>query len=121
MVPVDFKIENAIKLLSFYNDNFNPYHVAFSGGRDSVVLAWIMAKSKTNFKLHFYDNVLIPKIDRNFIKNNYSNCIIHKAKLNLMQLVTLKKRLPTRMNRFCCEYWKEADTVKGLLLSPAFV
>lgn len=111
------KIESSLRILSWYNDRFNPYHVAFSGGRDSVVLAWLCKVAKVNYKLFFYDNVLIPKIDRDFIKKEYPNCIILKAKQNLSELCAIKKALPTRLSRFCCEYWKECYGAGSVVLT----
>lgn len=111
------KINYSINILKRFNDPFNPYHVAFSGGKDSIILAWLCKEAKVNYRLYFYDNVLIPIEDRNFIVNYYPNCHIIKPKYNFYQLVHLKKTLPTRMRRFCCEYWKECYGKDSLVLT----
>lgn len=114
---LSFKIESSLKILSFYDDRFFPYHVAFSGGRDSVVLNWLLLQAGVNFRLFFYDNVLIPKVDRNFVLKKYPGCKILKSKYNLNDLVQIKKILPTRVRRFCCEYWKELHGSRGIVLT----
>ena len=114
---LSYKIESSLRLLRFYDDKFNPYHVAFSGGRDSVVLDWLCRLANVHFQLFFYDNVLIPHVDRLFIKSQYPECIILKAKYNLIDLVRIKKILPTRLTRYCCEYWKECYGSKGIVLT----
>lgn len=117
MENLSYKIEASLNSLRFYNDPFKPFHVAFSGGRDSVVLEWLLRLSGCNYKLFFYDNVLIPKIDRNFIKLNYPNCLVLSSRLNLSDLVSIKKFLPTRLKRYCCEYWKESYGANSIVLT----
>jgi len=117
MSDLSYKIESSIKMLNFYNDRFNPYHVAFSGGRDSSVLLWLVKKAKVDFNAFFYDNCLIHLKDRNHIKNVYPDVKILMSNWNLKKLVEIHKMLPTRWRGYCCAFFKESHNCNGIVLT----
>ncbi len=101
------KIEFSIKLIQSIN---KPLHLAFSGGKDSVVLFDLAIKSGVDFKAFYANTTIDPKGTMGFIRKNYPNVQILQPKKNFYQLVE-QKGLPTRLSRYCCELLKEYGSV----------
>lgn len=93
-------------ILKKFSSN-KPYHLAFSGGKDSIVLAHLCSSTPVPAVLHFYDNELNHHSIRKFILDNYQNVVFHKNSISFINLCIKKKLLPTRNKRFCCEFLKE--------------
>lgn len=111
------KFESKILLLLRFNSPFIPYHCAFSGGKDSILVEYMLKISKCNYGSYFYDNCLTPPNLRIFIKKQYPNVIHVPSKYNLLQLVKRKKILPTRLTRYCCQYFKERQVSNGIIVT----
>jgi len=103
---IDELTENAIKRIKKYVPE-EGYYLAFSGGKDSIVLYDITLKSKVSFDSHFSITSVDPPELLKFIKDFYPNVIWHKPKMSMFQLIRKKKMLPTRLIRFCCRELKE--------------
>lgn len=101
------RIDFSIWFLRHLDNNNIPYHVAFSGGKDSVLLWWLCNEAKVNYRLFFYDNPLLNGEAKSFTLKFFPETKILKPQLNFYQLVELKKMLPIRSSRFCCDYFKE--------------
>ena len=111
------KIANILQFLRKFNSKFEKYHCAFSGGKDSIVLEYLLRLAACNYDLFFYDNVLnFPEI-RRFIRLQYPHTIFLKPKYNFLQLVERKKILPTSIKRYCCQYFKECFVSKSIILT----
>jgi phosphoadenosine phosphosulfate reductase len=82
------------------------YIVAYSGGKDSVVLLDLVRKSGVKFEaVYNLTSVDPPELVR-FIKSD-KTIKIHKPKYTMWQLIEKKQIMPTRIMRFCCAYLKE--------------
>jgi phosphoadenosine phosphosulfate reductase len=82
------------------------YYVAFSGGKDSVVILDLVKRSGVPFDAHYnFTSVDPPKLVR-FIKT-FPTVEIRKPELTMWQLIIKKRMPPTRVVRYCCEYLKE--------------
>ena len=47
------KVENALKIIQLGALSPEPFHVCYSGGKDSKVLRRLMEMSDTNYELHY--------------------------------------------------------------------
>lgn len=82
------------------------YYVAFSGGKDSVVILDLVKRSGVPFDAHYnFTSVDPPELVR-FIKT-FPTVEIQKPELTMWQLIIKKRMPPTRVVRYCCEHLKE--------------
>lgn len=88
--------------------------VAFSGGKDSIVLADLVKQANVAHRLeHNLTTIDAPEVVR-FIRRNYPDCIINRPKKTFWQLCEHARMLPSQRIRFCCQKLKErtgAETV----------
>lgn len=101
------KEQFAIKLIQSIE---HPLHLAFSGGKDSVVLYDLAIKSGVDFTAFYANTTIDPKGTLSFIRKNYPNVEILNPELSFYELVK-KKGLPTRLNRYCCQLLKEYGSI----------
>ena len=121
--PLEVKIKKAIGLIQLYEpqslkESPDGYSVAFSGGKDSIVLDKLFEMSGVKYTLDYSNTTIDPPELIYFIKNNYPNTIWHsQPKHMIMYMVDKCKGLPTRYGRWCCEKYKEnteKDKVKAI-------
>lgn len=97
------KIRKIVRLIKSANSIHN-YSLAFSGGKDSVVMSYLTKEAGCKVP-HIYSMTTIdPPGTITFCKKNH--CQILKPKHTFLQLVE-KKGLPTQFIRFCCSELKE--------------
>ena len=82
------------------------YHLAFSGGKDSVVLYDLAVKAGVRFDAHYNITGIDPPELVRFIRQHFSGLVWERPLENIWKLVE-RKGLPRRNARFCCEYLKE--------------
>jgi len=99
------KINNAISIIQRYEPQ-EGYHVAFSGGKDSVVVYDLVKKSGVKHKTYFCVTTVDPPELLKFIKQNYPEVIWLRPKKSMYQLIQ-DRGLPIRTSRFCCQELKE--------------
>jgi phosphoadenosine phosphosulfate reductase len=87
-----------------------PLFVAFSGGKDSVVLLDLVKRSGLPYKAVYSNTTIDPPGTMSFIRHNYPEVEIRHPKKSFYQLI-VDKGLPTRVGRFCCEKLKEKDSI----------
>jgi len=90
--------------------NFEPkagYYVAFSGGKDSIVILDLVRRAGVKYDAHYSITTIDPPELTKFIKKNYPEIKRERPEKNMFELVIEKKSLPTRLRRFCCEKLKE--------------
>lgn len=101
------KEKNAIKLIQ----QFEPaegYHVAFSGGKDSIVVYDLVKRSYAKNQAYFALTTIDPPELTKFIKEHYPEVRFLRPKYSMYKLIAEKKKiLPTRRSRYCCEFLKE--------------
>jgi len=111
--PLDVKIKKAIDLIQMYEPmalELSPdgYYVAFSGGKDSIVMERLFKMSGVKYQA-WYNNVTIdpPELVR-FIKKQYPEVKWNNPAKNLIATMSDKASgPPTRLVRWCCEIYKE--------------
>lgn len=99
----DWKIKHAIRLIKSANSQ-RDYTVAFSGGKDSVVLSWLTKEAGLKLRHAYNLTTIDPKGTIAFVKRMGAEII--KPKETFLELVE-KRGFPTMFRRFCCKELKE--------------
>lgn len=102
--------EKAIKVIREYEPK-EGYHVAFSGGKDSIVIYDLVKKAKVKHKVYFAMTTVDPPELLKFIRQYYPEVIWLKPELSMYKLI-IKNGLPLPnvkkgTGRFCCRFLKE--------------
>ena len=85
-----------------------------SGGKDSAVVDYLLQKSGIAYR-SFYTNTTIDPIGTiKHIRDNYPHTEILQPKESFYKLIE-RKGLPTRLNRYCCEFLKEYGSVGKMI------
>lgn len=83
------------------------YYVAFSGGKDSVVLLDIVKRSGVKFDAHYNITGIDPPELYYFIRDNFPEVQRHRPDTTIWKLIVKKMMPPTRIVRYCCAELKE--------------
>ena len=104
MLPI-FDLE-AIETLKQYEPP-EGYFVAFSGGKDSIVILDLVRQSGCKHDVHFHKTSIDPPELLQFIRAHYPDVIWERPKLTMFQLIEKWHMTPTRKARYCCAVLKE--------------
>ena len=83
------------------------YYLAFSGGKDSVVIKALAEMSGVKFDAHYNLTTVDPPELVRFIKDQHPDVEIHRPEKSMWQLIVEKRMPPTRLVRYCCDVLKE--------------
>jgi len=83
------------------------YYVAFSGGKDSVVILDLVKRSGVKFDAHYNITGIDPPELYYFIRDNFPEVERHRPETTIWNLIEEKGYPPLRMNRYCCAHLKE--------------
>lgn len=83
------------------------YYLAFSGGKDSIVIKKLAELSKVKFDSHYNWTTVDPPELLKYIKKYHPDTTIEKPDITMWQLIPKKKMPPTRLVRYCCSELKE--------------
>ncbi len=100
------KTANAIQLIK----DFEPpegYYVAFSGGKDSVVILDLVKRSGVKYDAHYNITGLDPPELYYFVRDNFPEVQRHRPEKTIWKLIVEKMMPPTRLARYCCKELKE--------------
>ena len=97
------KVDKAIRFIKAIGSQTTPF-VAYSGGKDSVVLAYLCKEAGKNLPLMHNVTTIDPPGTLSFCVKNGANLI--RPKRTFLDLVE-KKGMPTMFRRFCCKELKE--------------
>jgi phosphoadenosine phosphosulfate reductase len=100
------KIEASIALIQTWQPVDEPYYLAFSGGKDSIVLKSLAQKSGVKFQCYYHASPLDPPEQIKFIREYHPDTIFEKPIIPFWKAFD-KKGPPYRNRRWCCEYIKE--------------
>ena len=108
---LQYKIDAAIDFLKrgeklALSLNEQGYFVAFSGGKDSQILLWLVQQAKVKYKAYYSVTTNDPLQNVQFIRKHYKEVIFLHPKDNFYTLVK-KNGLPIRQMRYCCRVLKE--------------
>jgi len=93
------------------------YHVAFSGGKDSIVLLDLVRKSGVKYIAQMSLTSIDPPELIKFLKKNYPTIPRIQPKKTMWKLIVDKGFLPTRAIRYCCDILKEQAGTGHLILT----
>ena len=83
------------------------YYLAFSGGKDSTVLYDLVKKSGVKYDAHYCVSPIDPPELHRFIRKYYPEVHWEHNARGFWKTV-VKRGLPTRVNRWCCEILRES-------------
>lgn len=104
---------------TYSQDGKSGYYVAFSGGKDSVVMKRLMDMSGVKYDAHYNVTSVDPPELVRFIKEKYPDVQMDKpryeaewwedqgAVITMWNLIPKKLMPPTRVVRYCCDKLKE--------------
>lgn len=99
------KVAIAIKRLQTF-EPADGYYLAFSGGKDSVVILDLAKRAGGKFDAHYHLTTVDPPELVHFVKREHPEVEISRGK-SMWQLIREHGMLPTRTRRFCCRELKE--------------
>lgn len=109
-LDLSFKIQRAVGLLMSYK----PTHGAFSGGKDSIVIKHLAHLAGIPVEWHYHVTTIDPPEVVQFIRKLHPDVIFDRPKHGHMLLSrALKKGIPSRTCRWCCDEYKEGGTPRG--------
>lgn len=100
------KVDVAIERLRMYEPK-DGYHLAFSGGKDSVCIKALADMAGVKYDAHYNLTTVDPPELVRFIKDEHPDVIIEKPEMTMWKLIKHKGMFPSRMFRFCCATLKE--------------
>lgn len=88
-------------------DSENGFYLAFSGGKDSLVLYHLAKMAGVKFRGHMNLTSIDPPDVIRFVRKNYPDVELIKPKISIYDMALKKHILPTRVMRWCCAEFKE--------------
>ena len=116
------KIEVAIERLKTFEPE-EGYYVAFSGGKDSVVIKALCDMAGVKYDAHYNVTTVDPPELVSFIKKVHSDVQFEYAydkegkHIPMWNLIPRKKMPPTRLVRYCCDVLKESGAVSRFVVT----
>ncbi len=103
-------VRNRVNIAIERLKSFEPpegYYLAFSGGKDSIVIYKLAQLAGIKFDAHYNFTTVDPPELLRFIKENYKDVEWHRPRIGMFKLIEEKLMPPTRMVRYCCGELKE--------------
>lgn len=102
------KETRAMALFRLFEDTairYNPdgYYLAFSGGKDSVVIYALAKMAGVKFKAHYHMTTVDPPELVRFIRRSFPEVSIDTPEDSMWSLIVKKQIPPVRTARYCCE------------------
>lgn len=83
------------------------YYVAFSGGKDSIVIYDLVKRAGVKFDVHMTLTGIDPPELLEFVRKHYPEVHMVRPKRFMLPLIVHKGIPPTRIIRYCCHEIKE--------------
>jgi len=83
------------------------YYVAFSGGKDSIVIRQLCQEAGVKHRCYFHVTTVDPPELLRFIRAQYPDTVWTRPAETMWQLIRRKLMPPTFRKRYCCEVLKE--------------
>jgi phosphoadenosine phosphosulfate reductase len=83
------------------------YYVAFSGGKDSIIIDDLVKRAGVPHDLHYHVTTVDPPELLRYIRQYHADVQWDRPAKTMWQLIVERRMPPTRMVRYCCEALKE--------------
>lgn len=83
------------------------YFLAFSGGKDSQTVYHLCQEAGVKFDAHYSLTTVDPPEVIYFMREHYPDVVVERPGITMWDLIVKKGMPPTRMARYCCDYFKE--------------
>lgn len=100
------KIDRSIERIKAFEPP-EGYYMAFSGGKDSVVIKALCDMAGVKYDAHYGVTTVDPPELVRFIRDQHPDVLFDKPQLSMRQLIIKYMVPPTRQWRYCCKYLKE--------------
>ena len=100
------RIQQSLQIMKSLYDPQKENIIAFSGGKDSIVIWHLAQHSGLDFNYNHSNTTIDPPGHLRFIRDNYPNVQIINPRYSFYKVVE-QYGLPTRHRRFCCQHLKE--------------
>lgn len=101
------KVQQSIERIRMFEPP-EGYYLAFSGGKDSVVIKAMADMAGVKYDAHYNVTTVDPPELVRFIRKEYPDVEFMRPELPMRKLIVKKQFPPTRLMRYCCEELKEA-------------
>jgi phosphoadenosine phosphosulfate reductase len=98
--------EETLEILRMYQPA-EGYYLAFSGGKDSVVLYEMAKRAGVKFDAHYHITTADPPELVRFIMKHYPTVARERGEYTMWTIIPKKLMPPTRRVRYCCQVLKE--------------
>ena len=102
---IENKVEDAIKLLQAFEPP-EGYYVAFSGGKDSIVVKDLVIKSGVKYDIHYQNTTIDPPELGAYIRQYHPEVQQHYPERPYFKEM-VRRGFPLRQQRWCCAFLKE--------------
>lgn len=89
-----------------------PYWLAFSGGKDSIVIKALADLAGVPYEAHYSVTTIDPPEVFRFIRQHHPDVICDRPAESFFRVME-RKGFPTRRNRWCCDVFKEHTSPDG--------
>ena len=102
------KVQVAIERLQMFEPKDEGYYLAFSGGKDSVVIKALADMAGVKYDAHYSVTSVDPPELISFVKEQHPDVFFDIPKdkegkaVTMWNLIPKKKMPPTRVARYCC-------------------
>lgn len=93
------------------------YYVAFSGGKDSIVILDLVKRSGCAYDAHYNITGIDPPELFYFIRDNFPEVTRHRPEMTIWQLIEKKMFPPLGNIRYCCEFLKERGGIDRFVVT----
>jgi phosphoadenosine phosphosulfate reductase len=106
MLFLQDRIDESVEILRMYEPP-EGYFLAFSGGKDSIVLYAMAERAGVRFDAHYHITTADPPELIRFIRAEYPGVVHDHSAWTMWTLIPHKLMPPTRLVRYCCDILKE--------------
>lgn len=99
------KVQIAIDRLKMFEPE-EGYYLAYSGGKDSDTILALAKMAGVKFDAHYHLTTVDPP-ELVYHVRRHLEVIIDRPEITMWKLIQKKRMPPTRIKRYCCEYFKE--------------